>query len=115
MSATTPGVQQAVQLEDREMSTTTPGIQQAAQLKDRDIRALSEYITVFAEAPGMFTVYAEGSTYTVDLETEACECPDSTHRDPEGGCKHIRRVRFTTGARTIPACLNPTGDWTLYD
>jgi len=30
------------------MSATTPGIQQAAQLKDRDIRALSEYMTVFA-------------------------------------------------------------------
>jgi hypothetical protein len=96
------------------MSATTPGIQQAARLEDRDIRALSEYMTVFAEAPGMFTVYAEGSTYLVDLETETCGCPDSEHRDPEGGCKHIRRVRFTTGARDIPNCLNPTGDLRLH-
>lgn len=96
------------------MSATTPDIEQAAQLTDRDIRALSERMTVFVEAPGLFTVYAEASTYLVDLETEACECPDSEYRDPEGGCKHIRRVRFTTGARDIPDCINPTGDWTLY-
>jgi len=96
------------------MSTTTPDIEQAAQLTDRDIRALSERMTVFAEAPGLSRVYAEPSTYLVDLETGACECPDSTHRDPEGGCEHIRRVRFTTGARDIPECINPTGDWTLY-
>jgi len=97
------------------MSATTPDIEQAARLDDRDMRALSEYMTVFVEAPGMFRVYAEGSTYTVDLETETCECPDSTHRDPEGGCKHVRRIRFTTGARDIPDCIEPTGDWTLYD
>jgi len=96
------------------MSATTSGIQQAAQLDDRDIRALSEWMTVFVEAPGMFRVISEGPEYLVDLETETCECDDSTYRDPEGGCKHIRRVRFTTGARDIPECIDPAGDWTLY-
>jgi len=105
MSATTPDVR---------ATDATPDIRQAAQLDARDFRALREYITVFAEAPGMFRVYGEGSTYTVDLLTETCECPDSEHRDPEGGCKHIRRVRFVTGAKDIPTCLNPTGDLRLH-
>jgi len=105
MSATTPGIR---------TTDATPDIRQAARLTDRDIRALREYITIFAEAPGMFTAYGEGSTYTVDLLTETCECKDSEYRDPEGGCKHIRRVRFVTGARDIPACLNPTGDLRLH-
>jgi hypothetical protein len=96
------------------MSATTPDVAEAARLEDRDLRALSEHMTVFVEAPGMFRVVSEGPEYIVDLETETCECPDSTHRDPDGGCKHIRRIRFTTGARAIPDCIEPTGDWTLY-
>jgi len=95
------------------MAVTT-SVEEAARLDDRDIRALSEWMTVFVEAPGMFRVVSEGPEYLVDLETETCECPDSKHRDPNGGCKHIRRVRFTIGARDIPACVEPTGDWTLY-
>jgi len=27
---------------------------------------------------------------------------------------NVRRIRFTTGARDIPDCIEPTGDWTLY-
>jgi hypothetical protein len=92
----------------------TAGVKEAARLDDRDIRALNEWMTVFAEAPGMFRVVSEGPEYVVDLETETCECDDSTYRDPDGGCKHIRRVRFTTGARPIPECIDARGDWTLY-
>jgi hypothetical protein len=97
------------------MSATTPDIAQAAGLEKRDFRALSEYMTVFVEAPGLFRVTSEGPEYVVDLETETCECKDSRYQDPEGGCKHVRRIRFTTGARDIPDCIEPTGDWTLYD
>jgi len=97
------------------MSTTVPDVAQAARLEKRDFRALSEYMTVFAEAPGLFRVVSEGPEYLVDLETETCECDDSTYRDPDGGCKHVRRIQFTTGARDIPECIDPTGDFRLYD
>src|SRR5262245_7591918 len=28
------------------------------------------------------------TTYDVDAETWACDCPDATHTDRPGGCKH---------------------------
>jgi len=80
------------------------------ELADRDRRALNERMTVFVEAPGLFSVVGEGSQYLVDLTTGTCECPDSEHRDPEGGCKHIRRVRYVLGARDVPPGEQITGD-----
>jgi hypothetical protein len=84
------------------------------EIEDRTRRALTEYQTVFAEpnTPGMFTVIGEGSTYRLDLETDSCECPDARHRGAL--CKHIRRVRFTTGARDIPAGHDLENDTRLY-
>lgn len=44
---------------------------------------------------GMFDVFnAEGTRYVVDLRDDVCECPDFEHREPAGGCKHLRRVRI---------------------
>ena len=83
-----------------------------AGLEDRDYRALAERMTVFAVAPGVFDVVAEGPTYRVDLQAGVCECADSQYRGVE--CKHQRRVRFVTGARDIPAGVEPVGDMTLY-
>jgi len=82
-------------------------------LADRTQRALTEYLTVLddvdaaAGADGLYAVVSEsGSQYLVDARTDSCECPDAEHRDPEGGCKHRRRVAFATGERPIPAAAD---------
>ena len=76
--------------------------------RELDYRALTEYMTVLEDgdvraraADGLYTVTTEsGSTYLVDPELPACECPDFEYRDRR--CKHIRRARFALGWRPIP-------------
>jgi len=79
----------------------------------RDTRALTECMTVLPEtgqargAPDLFVVVsASGREYLVDTREDACNCPDVMHRDPDGGCKHVRRVAFATGKRDIPPWVN---------
>jgi len=81
----------------------------------RDIRALSEAMVVLPErltipsddvAPGMVLVQTTDESYVVDPALGACTCPDARHRAPDGGCKHVRRVRFETGARALPPWLD---------
>lgn len=83
--------------------------QPLSDLSQRSVSALTEYLYAFddhgwaADAPGCWLVYAEdGSEYRVDAETGSCTCDDAFYRDPEGGCKHLRRVEFLTGDRDIP-------------
>jgi hypothetical protein len=78
-------------------------------LNPRTVRALEEYITITPEvgrardADHMVIATSEsGSSYLVDLQSNACECPDSEHRDPTLGCKHIQRARFALGRWPIP-------------
>lgn len=72
-------------------------------LNDRDVRALTEYLLAVADGEGLYRVYSEdGTEYRVDAREGRCTCPDAEHRDPEGGCKHVRRVAFATGERPIP-------------
>jgi len=92
------------------MSTNTRQSDESTDLEKRDVRALVEKMTVLADvgaargADEMFVVTTEsGSSYTVDLRIGACGCPDAEHRDPEGGCKHVRRAQFATGTRAIPS------------
>jgi len=82
-----------------------------SDLDERDARALTEHMTVIADAgpardaPDVYEVTTEsGSQYLVDLRDGACTCPDAMHRDIR--CKHQRRVAFATGARPIPAWVN---------
>lgn len=82
-------------------------------LSDRDVRALTECMSVLSDvgivdgADEMYTVVSEsGQTYTVDLETGACDCADAFYRHPKDGCKHVRRVRFATGRRSVPEWVN---------
>lgn len=96
-------------------------LEAAAELDERDWRALGEYISVLADhgrargADGLYYVVgAAGSSYLVDLETRSCECPDASYRDPADGCKHVRRVQFATGERSIPAGVDPRGDLTVH-
>jgi hypothetical protein len=98
---------QAYDSTDRKDSVTTD------DLADRTQRALTEYLTVLddvdaaAGADDLYAVVSEsGSQYLVDARTDSCECPDAEHRDPEGGCKHARRVAFATGERPIPAAAD---------
>jgi hypothetical protein len=71
----------------------------------RDVRALTEYmVAVETDSPGLWEVYAEDgeNIYTVDVWTGVCDCPDMEYHDPDGGCKHVRRVRIRTGEVEIP-------------
>ncbi|WP_123538884.1 hypothetical protein [Halosimplex salinum] len=52
---------------------------------------------------GIYSVTGEsGETYTIDLIDETCTCPDYQDRDPEGGCKHVRRVAIEVEEETVP-------------
>lgn len=69
----------------------------------RTVRALTDLLAVYEECPGLFVVAGEGgNTYRVDAETGACTCPDAEYRQPDGGCKHARRVALWRGETTVP-------------
>jgi len=80
-------------------------------IETRTRRALEECMTVLPNkgraqgAPGLFVVIGENENgqYLVDSQTGSCECKDAKYRDPEGGCKHLRRCRIATGVSPVPA------------
>jgi len=83
-------------------------------LEKRTRRALEQYLTVLddvdeaAGAPDLYVVVSEsGSQYCVDARGGSCTCPDAEHRNPDGGCKHVRRVAFATGDEAIAAGADP--------
>lgn len=52
---------------------------------------------------GVYDVQSEsGNTYRVDIVAGDCSCPDWQHREPEGGCKHLRRVRLEVERGDVP-------------
>jgi hypothetical protein len=85
--------------------------QDCIEIADRTRRALEEYMTVLpefgraADAPGLFVVVGENENgeYLCDTRTGGCECKDAEYRDPEGGCKHVRRCRIVQGEKPVPA------------
>jgi len=78
-------------------------------LEQRDVRALTEYLTVIPHGGDTYEVVSQsGSSYSVDAREGHCTCPDYQRREPEGGCKHSRRVRFETGREAIPDWVDPT-------
>ncbi|MDL5363911.1 hypothetical protein [Halalkalicoccus sp. NIPERK01] len=62
------------------------------------------------DGTAMFDVYSatngENTIYTVDLRAEVCTCADFRHREPKGGCKHIRRVKLALGLMPVPAGID---------
>ena len=75
-------------------------------IEPRTRRACEESMVVVPHGggSGMFDVYSEsGGEYVVDLRDDVCSCLDFTHREPAGGCKHIRRVRLELGIEDVPA------------
>jgi hypothetical protein len=93
------------------MAVTTDAVD-GTEDPELDFRALTEYMTVLEDgdhraraAPDLYTVTTEsGSTYLVDAELLACECPDHEYRDRK--CKHLRRLEFALGLRAIPEWVN---------
>jgi hypothetical protein len=45
---------------------------------------------------------ASDSVYEVDIADGSCTCLDWQRRDPDGGCKHLRRVDMAIKAGTVP-------------
>jgi len=87
-------------------------------LDTRDIRALTEAVIVLPPrlappeadvGPGMYYVQTDAEWYVVEPGLEACTCSDAKYRSPEGGCKHVRRVRFETGERDLPSWIETDG------
>jgi len=79
-------------------------------LTDTERRALTEHILVlpprlsprYDVLSGLFhTIGESGAEYVTDPIDESCTCPDAKYRDRV--CKHVRRVQFETGARSVPA------------
>jgi hypothetical protein len=75
-----------------------------AAIERRAHRARSEQMHVsLRRTGGLYDVRtASGSTYRVDIAAGSCTCPDWTEREPEGGCKHLRRVRLELDANRVP-------------
>jgi hypothetical protein len=80
---------------------------------ERYERGVREEMSVEHEADRLYRVAnGDGETYTADLATGACECPDAEYRGDEYVCKHVvraaliavyqhRKARSELGARTI--------------
>ena len=70
----------------------------------RTQRAYREPMQVaLARAGGRYTVYAaSGNTYEVDVIAKTCTCGDSQQNEPDGGCKHVRRVDMEVRANRVP-------------
>jgi len=86
------------------MQRNTPNVKKRidTELDDRDAAALTEYMTVLAEGGDVYSVTTEsGREYVVDAREGRCTCPDHEYRDAR--CKHLRRVAFATGERSVPA------------
>jgi len=106
-----PGVvapEPASKTEPEAMSVNTTRPQESdgsIDLDDRDARALTEFMTVLPEGGDVFAVIGENENgeYLADTRTGSCECKDAKYRDPEGGCKHVRRCRIATGENPVPA------------
>jgi len=71
----------------------------------RTRRALTEDMEItFVEVGPIYDVLSQsGATYLVDVEEETCTCPDFEQRQPDGGCKHLRRVDLEIRTGLVPA------------
>lgn len=69
-------------------------------MSDRAVRAREQPMVVLPQIDhdgtclGMYEVVTFGGQYTVEPTEGACECPDHQYNRPDGGCKHLRRVRL---------------------
>ena len=70
----------------------------------RERRAQEEEMDVsLLRKGGVYEVRSEsGNTYKVDICLGTCTCLDWQQREPEGGCKHFRRVDAEIKAGNVP-------------
>ena len=70
----------------------------------RERRAREEEMDVsLLRKGGVYEVYSEsGNTYRVDVAGGTCTCLDWQQREPDGGCKHLRRVDTEIKAGDVP-------------
>jgi len=81
------------------------------ELDDRTERALTEPLSAVSvdgtplegDETIVSVVSHSGESYDVDVREGRCSCPDARHREPEGGCKHVRRARVALGRETVDA------------
>jgi len=93
------------------MQTTQPTTKNDAdgieQLSDRDVRALTEHMDIYPDDPDTtseeIAVYNKGTRHIINPLAGFCDCEDQHYRQPDGGCKHLRRYDFEQGARDIPS------------
>ena len=55
-------------------------------------------------------ITTDSGDYRVDAREGRCTCPDAKHRQPDGGCKHLRRARIALGRQPITADTLLEGD-----
>ena len=74
------------------------------ELDARERRAREEEMEVsLLRKGGVYEVRSEsGNTYRVDVAGGACTCLDWQQREPDGGCKHLRRVDVEIKAGDVP-------------
>lgn len=81
------------------------------EVEDRTERALTEPLSAVSvdgtplegDETIVSVVSHSGESYQVDVLEGQCTCPDARHREPEGGCKHVRRARVALGRDTVDA------------
>lgn len=100
------------------MSTNATHANESIDLEPRTRRARERKLSVTpdlgrardADDLVLVTSGNSGNTYLVDVRARTCECPDSTRRDPAGGCYHVHRARMALGEQPIPAAALRTVD-----
>jgi hypothetical protein len=83
-----------------ELVTTVDEIDTSA---DRTERAIDESMEVtLHKSGGNYIVRTESGSYQIDLTSQECNFDDWKFRQPEGGCKHLRRVLLELALRRVP-------------
>jgi hypothetical protein len=92
------------QEEDRDQEQEQSQQSPSAQTDHRTRRAREEQMDVsLAQKGGIYEVRsASDNTYEVDISMGTCSCLDWQKREPDGGCKHIRRVDMEIEAGDVP-------------
>lgn len=78
-----------------EESTDTDHRTRRAQEEEMDVS--------LAQKGGIYEVQsASDNIYKVDVGAGVCSCPDWERNEPDGGCKHLRRVSMEIKAGNVP-------------
>jgi hypothetical protein len=87
--------------------------------KRRSMRARIQQMVVIPQVDpngnciGLYDVHSleSGEVYTVVLDLSQCSCEDMQYNDPDGGCKHIKRVAMAITETDLPAPGKQIGEY----